>query len=405
MSSACAAGLTQSSAPPSRRTGLPILALGFRPFYLAGAIYAALALPLWLLLLAGRAPAGLATLGVDWHAHEMIYGFAVAIVTGFLFTAVPNWTRRATPTDKGLAACVALWLAGRLAMLAEPGPLTAAIDLAFLPVVAIAVARPIIGARIWRNLFVVLLLTLLWLGNLAFHLDRLGAGFAVDQRTALLMALDVFAILVAAIGGRVIPAFIGNAVPGARPMRLPGVEFAAMGSLFFILLLEPLHGAGLVEPLGLAPVFALAAAAHVVRLACWSPLRTWRQPLLWILPLAYAWLPVTLALRGLAMVGVLPEAAGLHAFTVGAIGGMTLAMMTRSALGHTGRRLVAGRPELLMFLLVQVAAVARVTGPLASEAYLVPLCISGLAWTAAFGLFAITYWPRLTRARVDARPG
>jgi uncharacterized protein involved in response to NO len=403
MSTACAAAFDTPACSPRKPHRWPVLTAGFRPFYLGAAIFSASALPLWLLALAGALPGA----GLDpyWHAHEMLYGYVAAVIAGFLFTAVPNWTGRPTPTGALLATLVCLWLAGRVLMLSGPAVIAAMVDLAFLPAVALAVALPIVGARIWRNLFIVLLLLLLGLANLAFHAERLGWSAPVDGRTALLIGLDVMAIMMAAIGGRVIPVFIRNAVAGAEPRREPVLEALAMGSLGLVLLLEPLGQAGQVPAGAWSTILAAAAGLHLARLLMWRPLAARRQPLLWILPLAYAWLPLALALRALAAIDLLAEAPAIHALTVGAIGGLTLAMMTRSALGHTGRPLVAGAPETTMFLLVQAAALLRVFGPLLSDAAMTMNILGGLAWSSAFGLFALTYMARLTEPRCDDRSG
>lgn len=390
----------------SMLTEAPVLALGFRPFYLLAAMFAVIALPLWMgsytgvLQFAGSMP------GLTWHTHEMIFGFAPAVIAGFLLTAVRNWTGRPTPTGKPLAGLALLWVLGRVLMFTGPLPLAAAVDLAFLPAIGIAIAVPIRQSRNTRNFKVLAIIAALTLTNALFHLASLGMLPATLLATAPVLALDVIALLLAIMAGRVIPAFTNNAIRTANARSDRRIEIVAVGSLVLIALLHVAAPWLPVSKTGWAVLYGIAAIAHTLRLALWMPQRTIRQPLLLMLPVAYAWLPISLALAGFASVGVVPRAIPTHALTVGAMSGLMLAMMTRSALGHTGRPLVAGWGEISAFVLVQVAALVRVCGThLAPEFYRHAVTASGTLWTLAFGVFLFVYWPILTRPRVDGRPG
>lgn len=398
------------SAPPNNTTGpvagMPLLALGFRPFYLFAAVYALLAVPAWLLSYASGMPLAGYLQGMTWHSHEMIFGFAPAVIAGFLLTAVRNWTGRPTPVGAPLAGLVTLWLLARVLILTGPANAAALVDILFLPVLGIAVAIPIWRSRNTRNYKVLAVLTILTLANGVYHLASLGLippGFARVSMTA---ALDVIAILIAIVGGRVIPAFIGNAVKGSDPRHIRSVEIASVGALIVILII------GVLSPwLPVADniwllLFVAAAVGQLIRLLLWQPLRALGNPLLWMLPASYAWLPISLALRALELQSIVPPGAAIHAFTVGAIASLMMAMMTRSALGHSGRSLVAGPAEIAAFVLLQLAAIVRVlAAPIMPGAYREAMLVAGILWTLAFAVFLVRYWPMLTRPRIDGKPG
>ena len=384
----------------------PVLALGFRPFYLAAAAFAALAVPAWLLAYTGNLAMTRGISGVAWHIHEMLFGFAPAVFAGFLLTAVRNWTGQPTATGAPLALLVLLWAAGRVLLLTGPYPVAAAIDMLFLPALGIAIAVPILKAGNARNVKLLWILGVLALLNACFHLVFLGELSGNWMRVSFLTALDVVAILIAVMAGRVVPAFTGNAIPDANPRRFQGLEVIALGTLVGIAVIDLVAPWWPVPPSLLIVLFAVACVAHTVRLAFWAPLRTRGDALLLMLPLAYAWLPAYLGLRALAGLGIGTPAAAIHALTIGAMGGLMVAMMMRSALGHTGRELRAGRPEVTIFFLIQVGALIRVSSAVAFPAWQVSATIlSGILWTLGFGLLFITYWPKLTQPRIDGKPG
>lgn len=390
--------------PPPRNPpapGFAFWALGFRPLYWGAALFAALSVPLWALQVSGWLGAPYLE-GALWHAHEMLFGYALAVIVGFLFTAGRNWSGRPTPTGAALAAIVALWVAGRLLVLTPWAWAAAAANIAFPLVAAIALARAFIPAGTRRNYFFIGLLAALALAAAGVHGQRLGLWEA-PAWIGIQIALDIVLFIVAVMGGRVIPMFTNNGVPGAAARRDMRLERVALGSLLALLAADLLH---LPAP-ALAAVALLAAAAHAARLWLWQPWTTIRTPLVWVLHLAYAWIPLHLVLRATALLGgPVSLSIATHALTVGAIGGMTIGMMTRTARGHTGRPLQADRWDVACYLLVALAALVRVLlGGLWPAGYTTGLLLSAGLWSAGMGLYAWRYWPVLSRARLDGRPG
>ncbi len=392
--------------PKNEPSVLALLALGFRPFYLFAAVFAIVAIPAWLVSYAGIDLAGNYLQGTAWHSHEMIFGFAAAVIAGFLLTAVRNWTGQSTPTGALLGGLVTLWLLARALMLTGPANVAALIDVLFLPVLGVAVAIPIWASRNSRNYKVLVVLGVLTLANAGYHLASSGSLPLGYARVSMTAALDVISILIAIIGGRVVPAFIGNAVEGASPRHVRSVEIVSVGVLVVILV------AGILEPwVSVAQnawsfVFVVAAVGQGVRLLLWQPFKARGNALLWMLPVAYAWLPISLALRALELQSMVPSGAAIHAFTIGAIASLMMAMMMRSALGHSGRALVAGGAEVGAFVLLQLSAVVRVlAASIAPGVYREAMIVSGILWTLAFVVFLWRYLPILTRPRIDGRPG
>jgi uncharacterized protein involved in response to NO len=388
-------------APSSTATaGIALWRYGFRPFYLLASLTAAGSILVWIAQYAGwLSNPWLA--GPVWHAHEMLFGFTAAVIAGFLLTAVATWTQQPPCRGLPLMALVALWLAGRVLPYTSYPAAAAAANALFPAAVAVAIALPLLRTRNRRNAGFVGLLLLLGAAALLVHLAA-GARVSLPATFGLQVALDVVLVVMAVIAGRVVPMFTNNGVPGTRASRHPLVERLALGSVLALLAADLLG----VDAWLVAALAGLAAVAHAIRLLLWQPWRTLRTPLVWILHASYAWIVLHLALRGLSLAGLAPANLATHALTVGAIGGLTLGMMTRTARGHTGRPLVAGRAELAMFLLVQLAAVARVAGGwVAPQYYIATLQVSGLLWSAAFGLYFLCYLPVLLRPRVDGRPG
>jgi uncharacterized protein involved in response to NO len=417
--------------------GIALLRLGFRPFYLGAALVAVLA-PLWWLgvLLAG-APLPSTLPPLLWHGHEMLYGFAAAVITGFLLTAGKAWTGLPTPRGPALAALVLLWLAGRAAMLGALGShalLAAAVEAALLPVVALVLGRVLWRARNRRNAPLVGLLLVLSAANLVFHASVLGA-LALDPRLPLQAALGVIVMIECVMAGRVVPAFTIAATPGlvlSVPRGLVtaallatalgllawllGPQWSVLGGLSEAAPLSRLAG----QPLGAeagstgtlpawpamltAVLLGVAALLQAALWLHWRPGVTRGRPILWILHAAYAWIPIGLVLLALASLGVIAHSVGLHALAVGATGGLVIGMLTRTARGHTGRPLVVGRTELLAYALVMAAAVLRVFGPM-----LMPPAwawwATGGAWSLAFALYLVVYTPWLCRTRADGLDG
>jgi uncharacterized protein involved in response to NO len=361
--------------------------LGFRPFYLLAGAFAALSVPLWALQYAGMLPGA----NILWHAHEMIFGYAFAVIAGFLLTAVRAWTGRPTPTGAALAGLALLWLAAR-ALAFVSLPLAAWAGALFAIALAVALGRPLVAAGNRRNYFFITLV--LGLG---------AAGVAVQRwpQLGLALGLDAVLFIMVVMAGRVVPAFTNNAIAGAGARRHPWLEWSALASILALIAADALQRTELAAGIAL-----VAGLLHAARLALWAPLKTLRRPILWILHASYAWIVVHLLLRGFTGFGMLPYALGTHALTVGAIGGLTIGMMTRTARGHTARPLQAGRAEIASYVLVQLAAVTRVLVPLAfPAAYLGATLVSAAFWFAAFALFFVTYVPILARPRLDGQPG
>lgn len=393
--------MTYMTIDEPRRTapaGFSLFALGFRPFYLLAAAFAAVAVPAWVLMLAGRLPLPLP--GYLWHAHEMLMGFATAAVVGFLFTAGRNWTGLMTPSGGKLAALAALWLAGRIAMLAGSGPLVALVDLAFLPVVALALGRVLVKADSTRNYFLIGLLLVMAAANGWFHLALAGV-VGGDPLRALLLALGVVVLFMTAIGGRVIPMFTQSALRGVQPRQHARLNQAAIGLTGLALAVWAIapgaFGAGLA---------LLAALLQAARAWGWRPLATLRTPLLWVLHLGHLWVPLGLLLVALTQLGLVAESAAVHALAIGAIAGVIIGMMTRTARGHTARPLLAGSLEVFAYAAIQGAALIRVLTLLALPALATGGShLAATLWALAFGAYFVRYLPWLIRPRPDGKPG
>jgi len=390
----------EEPAPPSSRPGFALWQLGFRPLYLLASTFAALSIALWALQFSGWLGQPYLQ-GPIWHAHEMIFGFALAVVVGFLLTAGRNWSNRPTPTGAPLAALAALWLAGRILVLTPFGWAAAVVNAAFPLAAAIALAIPFFTAGNRRNYFFVALLVMMSLASLAVHLDQLGV-IRFPGWIGIQVALDIVLFIITVMGGRVIPMFTNNGVPGASATRRPVLEKLALGSVLVLLAADLLQAGGAV----LALLATVCALAQLARWTLWQPWKTLRVPVVWVLHAAYLWIPVHLALRAVAALGWLAPTVATHALTVGAIGGMIIGMMTRTARGHTGRPLVADGWEVACYVMVLLAALVRVFLPLlAPSLTLHAVLCSAALWSAAFGLYAVRYWPVLTRPRLDGRPG
>ncbi len=381
-----------------------LFALGFRPFYTLAALFAVIAMALWLVSFTGMAQFGTYLQGVFWHSHEMVFGFSTAVITGFLFTAVRNWTGMPTPAGWGLAGIVALWVAARVLLVSDAAEIGIILDVLFLPAVCISVAVPILRSANKRNYKVVFIIAVLAVLHFVFHLALGGELPGSLSRASLFAGIDLITILFAVVGGRVIPAFTRNAVPGSNPVHKQWIEVAAFGLLVLLAITTLVSGqAALPSWLPVSLAFA-AAAAHLVRLALWQPGVTLNNPLLWMMPVAYSWLPVALFLRGLAGLGIALPGTWIHALTAGALTSLMVAMMMRSTLGHTGRKLAASRADLVIFLLLQLAVVLRILAGVVGDHRTMTI-LAGVAWMAAFAEFLLRYAPMLLWPRADGKPG
>lgn len=391
---------TLEPTPPAAAAQYALWSLGFRPFYLLAGIFAAISIPLWVCQYAGYLPAAPFRSAV-WHGHEMLFGYTLAVVTGFLFTAVRNWTGQPTPSGATLAAFALLWVAGRVLVLTPYESAAAFANAAFPVAVAVGIGIPMLRSGNRRNYFFVGVLLLLGVAALALHLSGLGV-LAWPELASLQVGLDLVLFVIAVIAGRVIPMFTNNGIPGAKATRNPLVEKLALGGILALLAADLLQAA----PEVLAALALAVAVIHCARIYLWQPWRTLGTPMVWILHASYSWIVIHLVLRALAALGWIAAPLAIHALAIGTIGGMTMGMMTRTARGHTGRSLVADGFEVACFVLVQLAALIRVAGAmLVPDAYLATVIASGMCWSAAFAIYAVRYWPVLSRARVDGKAG
>jgi len=384
------------SAPTVPRWAL--LSLAFRPLYLSAALGITILIPLWLWSLHGgwTPVSGLAPM--YWHAHEMLFGVMGAVIVGFLFTAGKTWTGLQTPRGGELAAFVLVWIAARLTAILTPYPVFFFFDVVFLPAAALRFADLLWRAGNHRNLPVAAVLGMLGLANLVFHL-RVAGVLEGGPLPALHAGLAVLVVMTSLIGGRVIPFFTRNAT--GREIVVPlHVDRAAM----------TLTPAGLLawaagwHAMPTSALLLLAACAHVLRLWHWRPLAGRGNPLLWALPLAYAWIPVALVLLAFAPWHAGLAAAGVHGLAVGAAGGLIIAMMTRTARGHTGRPLRASPAETMAYLLTFASAVLRVSAPgLPPTLEGAAIHLAGLFFAVAFLIYAIVFAPWLFTPRADGR--
>lgn len=378
-----------------------ILSYGFRPFFLMGALFAGLAMLVWLPLLNGSLETSSLFLPIDWHVHEMLFGYLAAVMTGFLLTAIPNWTGRLPVQGIPLLALVLLWLAGRVAIFFSAGIgwlAAAAIDCSFLLAVAAAAATEIVAGRNWRNLKVLGPVAILLVANIGFHAEAHYFGVSDISRR---LGIGAAILLITIIGGRIIPSFTRNWLVRENPGRLP-VPFNRFDVAAIALSAAALAGWSFWPDRPETALLLLAAALfNVMRLARWAGHRTLRDPLVAILHIGFAFVPLGMTLAGLAVFfpETVPAAAAIHAFGVGAIGAMTLAVMVRATLGHTGRALRAGRAGRFVFCIILVAALMRIAAALGLRGDW-PIHLAAGAWAAAFLGFALLYGGMLTRPRL-----
>lgn len=375
---------------------------GWRVFFMAAGLYAVAAMALWLWHLAGGVDLPFAPGPIGWHAHEMIFGFATAALAGFFLTAVPNWTGAKAAPERFIALVAGLWLAGRLAVWFSgglPAGLVAAVDLAFVPVLAAKLLTQLLKRPKPQNMMFLLLLTLVWLGNLLVHLDWMGLSDTGAQgvRGGLLAVCAMIAVL----GGRVTPAFTRNALLRADPAAAVPVSRARldMAGIALAMLTAALAVIGAPDALT-GPVALGAGVVAALRLAGWRTARTLGDPIVWALHAGYGMLALGLVAWGLALMGVGPEIGALHILGVGAVGGMTLAVMSRASLGHAGLPLVAPGGVALGFALMPLAVLLRwAASRWPGSMYELGTLGAGLIWTLAFALYLVALWPVWTRPR------
>lgn len=396
----------ESHEPLMRR--LALFDYGFRPFFLAAGMYALVVVPVWLYFFAHHAVPFGALPAMYWHAHELMYGFVVAAISGFMLTAVPSWTGARGFAGRPLIALLLLWVAGRVAMTTVgqvPFVLTALAELALLPALLVLLTPPLLRSQN-HNTPLLFVLGALWLSDCGFVLALRLGDVALAER-ALRLAIDIALLLVTVIGGRIVPAFTANAlrklgqnVAMTSRRWIEGIVIAAMAAIIVADVIAP-DGAlsGMLA--------AVAASAHAVRLSGWHSLKARSQPIVWVLHVAYAWLPIGLALKAAWLLADAGWAIKWqHAFTMGALATMILAVMTRASLGHTGRPLAVPRSIAIAYLLLTAGTLVRVFGAaVAPNHYLWVVSFAGLAWTLAFLIFVVVYAPILAGPRADGKPG
>ena len=388
---------------------LPVLRLGFRPFFLAGALFSMVALVLWGAMLSGYITFQPYGGGLWWHIHEMLFGFGCAIVAGFLLTAIQNWTGIRGVSGASLLGLFLLWLAGRVVLLLPTllnDYVIILIDLSFLPAVAYILGKPLFKIKQYRNLFFVPLLVLFTVANIEMYLAKLGlVNMTVSQ--AAYASVILMAVLMSVMAGRVVPMFTANGTKTAKVLPLPWLEKLATGSLALItalLLLQPLFT---VPAFVFGSLFLLSGGCQAIRWFRWKPWITLGVPLLWSIHGAIFFIWVGLFTVGMSYFIVVPFVSHLwHLITVGGMGGLILAMISRVSLGHTGRKLQQPKAMFWGFLSIFIAAIIRVIGPIFwMQYYITFINLSIVFWLIAFGLFAYHYAPMLIKPRVDGRPG
>ena len=390
----------QASGSPGYQ-GPAVFSYGFRPFFLGAALFAGVAVPVWILVLAGVGGSDILSPARNWHVHEMVFGFLPAVITGFMLTAIPNWTDRPPIRGPELMLLVTLWLAGRLLM-AVPwfSPLmSAVVDVGFLVAVAGLVWREIAASKSWDRAPMGVLVSLLAGANILFHVLNL-SGAETDRPER--MALAMVMILLTLIGGRLIPNFTGELLVGSgraeRPApfaRYDGLSIALVGFAVVSWIVQP-------HSMATGWMFVAAGLANLGRLVRWYGWLTGREPLVLILHVGYGWFALSLLILGGAILGIgLPKEDAVHAFTSGAVGAMTLAVMTRASLGHTGRARHAGPLTVLIYMLVNLGAVVRVFGPMTDLPANLVLGLAAGSWSGAYLLFAMVYGPFLLRPSLD----
>ncbi|VAV91151.1 NnrS protein involved in response to NO [hydrothermal vent metagenome] len=367
---------------------------GFRPLFLGAALWAILAIVLWLASWLGSPLFGLAV-DANWHIHEMLFGFAPAAVCGFLLTAIPNWTGRLPVRGVLLMLLSAFWLAGRIAMLMQPilgQTVSAGIDVVFLLALSLAVFREIIAGRNWKNLKIAFILAGLTLANIWFHLETAGIVYANEYGVR--AAVSLLVLLIALIGGRIIPSFTRNTLKKRGATALPAPFSNSDRFTLVATLITGISFTFIPNSLLTAALALVCSILHFERLTRWRGLHVLFEPMLWVLHLAYLWIGIGFALMASSLFLQAPTmSAAIHAFTTGAFASMILAVMTRASRGHTGRALVANLWTTAIYISISLAAILRVLGSIFAGSLYHQM--ASVFWVAAFGIFVIAYWPVL----------
>ena len=380
-----------------------LFALGFRPFFLLAAISAPTLITLWLLKLFGMVTLSNYYSSTGWHAHEMLFGYTVAVIAGFLLTAAGNWTGIKMISGWRLALLSTVFILGRIAPFIPELPywLIVSIDLSFIPLVALLIAIPVIKVKQWSNIIFVPLLFAMAAANLTVHLSTLNIiDTSIATGSRVMIYLVVFLIVV--MGGRVIPFFTERGVDGISTKKWKWIEYTAPVSIVLLVAADVIFSHNTLT--GYVALFAFVV--HSIRLYGWYSNKIWQNPLVWILQVAYAWFIVGFILKGLILFNSAAVIFSYHAFTVGGIGIMTLGMMARVSLGHTGREMTLNSWMVLAFILINVSAIFRVILPIFMHDYYLQLIqVAGWLWVVSFMIYLLVYTPMWVQQRVDGRPG
>lgn len=379
----------------------PFFSYGFRPFFLGAALFAGLAVPSWILVLAGIVDINFLYPPREWHVHEMVFGFLPCVIGGFILTAIPNWTDRPPLCGLPLALLFTLWVAGRLSMACPwmPSLPAAIVDGSFLLALAGVIWREIFAGRVWDRAPIGILISVYALANILFHILVLGNH---DTDLAARVALGLLMVLLALIGGRITPSFTEDFLDEAGIKKLPP-PFSRFDGLS-ILLVVVAALAWMAQPQYMITGWLLIAAglANVIRLGRWQGWMTWHEPLVLILHVGYGWVGLSLMILGSSILGWgFPPADAIHALTTGAVGTMTLAVMTRATLGHTGREKHAGMLTVLIYLFISFGAAFRLLAPVIESSTTLLLSIATIGWSGAYLLFAVVYGPFLLKPNLD----
>lgn len=382
----------------------PLFNLGFRAFFTLAGFSALFLILLWNAMFKGAHGLSNYFSPNEWHAHEMLLGYSVAVIAGFLLTAVKNWTGEATITGDKLAGLCLLWLYGRIMPFYSgllPDSMIAIVDFAFLPVLAYCVSQPILKAKNYRNLMFIGILLILALGNGLIHAEKLGMVNS-SAITGMQLVIASIILLILVVAGRVFPFFTERGLTGVLIIRNPLFDQLAIISAVLVFGLQLLGISG--TPLA---IVALAAAlTSMVRVYSWYNRKIWYVPLLWVLYVGYGWIILGFLFTVLSAYHIVSSTLALHAFTIGGIGVLTLGMMARVSLGHTGRALKVSNAIALAFVLLNLAVIFRVLLPMALPAWYSGLMyLTTLSWLAAFALFVFIYAPILTAVREDGQEG
>ena len=380
-----------------------LFALGFRPFFLLAAISAPTLITLWLLKLFGMVTLSNYYSSTGWHAHEMLFGYTVAVVAGFLLTAAGNWTGIKMISGWRLALLSTVFILGRIAPFIPELPywLIVSIDLSFIPLVALLIAIPVIKVKQWSNIIFIPLLLAMAAANLTVHLSTLNIiDTSIATGSRVMLYLIVFLIVV--MGGRVIPFFTERGVEGVSTKKWNWVEYSAPVSIVLLVITDVIFANNTLT--GYAALFSFVV--HTTRLYGWYSNKIWQNPLVWVLQVAYAWFIVGFILKSLILFNSAAVMFSYHAFTVGGIGIMTLGMMARVSLGHTGREMKLNSWMVLAFILINIAAIFRVIIPIFMHDYYLQLIqVAGWLWVVSFIIYLLVYTPMWIRPRIDGRPG